>query len=109
MITTVKEMLATKYAELQKLYNPVFWENAKYYAEAKKMPLPKYLYMGLEITVKDIKANGGYNGELWNEISQMHADKLLASNAYRQDPRVITKYWLTAKGFRAFNQDHSIC
>ena len=106
---TVKEMFAIKYEELQKLHNLVFWSNAKYYAEAKKMPLAKYLYMGLEITERDIKANGGYNGELWHEIEQMHADKLLASNAHRQDPRTLTKYWLTGKGFREINQDHSIC
>ena len=73
------------------------------------MPLAKYLYMGLEITANDIKANGGWNGELYNEIEQMHKEKLLASNAHFQNPRVITKWWLTAKGFRAINTDHEIC
>ena len=106
---TVKEMFAKKYDELQNLHNLVFWENAKYYAEAKKMPLAKYLYMVLEITANDIKANGGWDGELYDEIQRMHKEKLLASNAYLQNPRVITKWWLTAKGFKAINADHNIC
>lgn len=97
---TIKEMLQSKYEDLQGLYNPVWWNNAKYYAEAKKMPLEQYCYMSLEITVKDIKANGGYTGELWMEISKAHQSKLLASNAHRQDARTLTKYWLTPKGYK---------
>lgn len=98
---TLKEMFQKKYDELQKLYNPVWWSNAKYYAEAQKMTLEKYCYFSLEITEKDIKANGGYTGELWQEIKAAHESKLLASNAHRQDPRTLTKYWLTKKGYKA--------
>ena len=65
------------------------------------MTLEKYCYMSLEITVNDIKANGGYTGELWNEIRNAHENKLLASNAHRQDARTVTKYWLTNKGYKA--------
>lgn len=97
---TIKEMLQSKYAELQKLNNPVWWANAKYYADAKKMTLEHYCIMSLEITVKDIKEHGGYNGELWTEIQNAHAGKLLASNAHRQDARTMTKYWLTKKGYK---------
>ena len=97
---TIKEMFQKKYEALQGLYNPVWWSNAKYYAEAKKMTLEQYCYMSLEITANDIKANGGYTGELWDEISKAHGAKLLASNAHRQDARSVTKYWLTKKGFR---------
>lgn len=98
---TIKEMLQKKYTELQGMHNPVWWANAKYYAEAKKMTLEKYCFLSLEITVKDIKENGGYNGELWREIETAHANKLLASNAHRQDARTMTKYWLTNKGYKA--------
>ena len=98
---TVKEMFEKKYTELQGLRNHVWWDNAEYYAKAKKMSLEQYCYMSLEITEKDIKANGGYNGDLWQEIEALHKDKLLASNAHRQNPRVLTMYWLTKKGYKA--------
>lgn len=97
---TIKEILQQKYEKLQGLYNPVWWNNAKYYAEAKKMTLEQYCFMSLEITVNDIKANGGYSGELWSEIKAAHENKLLASNAWRQDARTLTKYWLTKKGYK---------
>lgn len=98
---TIREMFQNKYEALQGLKNPVWWSNARYYAEAKKMTLEQYCYMSLEITVNDIKACGGYTGELWSEITKAHEEKLLASNAHRQDARSITKYWLTKKGYKS--------
>lgn len=98
---TLKEMFEMKYQELQSMYNPVWWSNAEYYANAKKMSLEQYCYMSLSITEKDIKENGGYNGELYNEIKTAHENKLLASNKHCQYYRMITQYWLTKKGYKA--------
>ena len=59
--------------------------------------------------MEDIKNNGGWNGELWAEISEMHKAKLLASNKHRMASSQVTKYWLTDKGWKAINKDHAIC
>ena len=99
---TIQKMLEMKYSELQGLHNPVWWDNAKYYAGAQGITLEKYCYLSLEITVKDIKANGGYSGELWQEISEAHKNKLIASNEHRNYSGKITKYWLTKKGYKVF-------
>ena len=48
--------------------NKVSWENCKYYATAKNMHIAEYMYMCLEITENDIKANGGYNSDFYREI-----------------------------------------
>ena len=105
----VKEILYSKYRAALKAMNETAWKNAKQYAAAKKQHLAEYMYMGLEITVTDIKRNGGYNGELWREISEMHRAGMLASNSNRGNSRGETKYWLTRKGFAEVNKNNEIC
>lgn len=105
----LKEMFYQKYLNALKTMNKVSWENAKYYASAKKMHLAHYMYMCLEITENDIRENGGYAGELWQEIKEAHENKLLASNKHRQEHGHVDKYWLTPKGFKIINKDHSVC
>lgn len=102
---TVKEMLNSKYMEWLKKMNATEWENIK---NQPKHPA-EYMYRCLEITVNDIRDNGGWNGELWQEIDNMHKAKLLASNKNRQHYGQVTKYWLTDKGWNAINKDHAIC
>lgn len=98
----VKEILDKKYSEWLKNINKKEWENIQYYANAKGMHPAEYMYMCLEITHFDIKSNGGYNGELFVDISNMHKQKLLASNKHKQGYGQITKYWLTKKGLKQF-------
>lgn len=102
---TVKEILNNKYLEDLKHINSTRWN----YIKSLPDHPAKTMYMGLEITVDDIKANGGYNGELWQEIVAMRKDKMIASNDRRQYSGHVTKYWLTEKGWRALNKDHAIC
>ena len=102
---TVAEMLDTKYRDFMK---NVPYESWKWITSQTKHPA-EIIYRGLEITVNDIRKNGGFNGELWQEIKAMHESKLLASNQHRQAHGQITKYWLTEKGWRHINKDHAIC
>ena len=101
----VAEILNEKYMEALKTMNASTWANIK----AQPMHPAQYMYMSFEITVNDIKANGGYTGELWQEISEMHKAKLLASNSHRQYSGHVTAYWLTKKGWAHINKDHAIC
>lgn len=100
---TVKEMLDNKYGEWLKKINKREWENIQFYASAKGMHIAEYMYMCLEITEFDIRANGGYGGELFAEVDGMHKQKMLASNKHRQEHGHVTKYWLTKKGIKQFN------
>lgn len=100
---TVKEMLDIKYREWLKNIRRREWENVNIYAEAKKMHVAEYMYMCLEITEQDIKNNGGYNGELYSDLKQMHEKKLLASNQHRQEHGHVDKWWLTKKGMKSLN------
>lgn len=96
----VTEMLDKKYREWLQKITKREWENIQYYASAKGMHPAEYMYMCLAITEGDIKANGGYGGELFTEIDSMHKQKMLASNKHRQEHGHITKYWLTKKGLK---------
>lgn len=102
---TVCEMLETKYRETVKRMSASRWH---YINEMPQHPA-KTIYMGLEITANDIRDNGGYSGEFFQEIDRMHKEKMLASNKHRQAHGEITKYWLTAKGWKCINKDHAIC
>lgn len=103
---TVAEMFDIKYRNFMKNVNRVTWQNI---TSQKRHPA-ETIYKALEITANDIRDNGGWNGELWQEIKAMHESKLLASNQHRQFyGQDITKYWLTEKGWRYINKDHSIC
>lgn len=102
---TVAQMLDIKYREKMKKMNPVAWGNIL----AQPRHPAQTIYMTLEITADDIRKNGGWTGELWQEIDSMHKSKLLASNAHRQHSGHVTKYWLTEKGWKAINKDNAIC
>lgn len=99
---TVFEMLDIKYREWLKNMNEREWEKLKEEAEYYNKHIAEVMYMHLEITEYDIKKNGGYNGELWKEIKEMHANKLLASNQHRQYHGKVDCYWLTKKGFKHY-------
>lgn len=100
---TVKEILDNKHYEWVKSMSQREWENCKAYAAAKNMLLVEYVYMCLEITENDIKANGGYGSDFYKEIRKMHEKKLLASNCHRQEHGHIDKWWLTKKGLKALD------
>ena len=106
---TVFEILKQKY--MDRLAN--MWPNdmkriEEYSASVNQHPA-KTMFMALEITEHDIKRNGGYTGELYAEIREMHQSKLLASNKHRQEYGHVDAYWLTQKGFNYLNKKHSIC
>ena len=106
---TVNEMLYKKYLESLKTMNRAKWENIKLDAKSRGVHPAEIMYMGLEITVNDIRKNGGWTGELWKDIQRMHSSKLLASNSHRQYSGHVTAYWLTRKGWAEINADHEIC
>ena len=106
---TVSEMFYKKYKESLKTMNRTSWENVQLQSKESGIHPAQIIYMGLEITAFDIKENGGWNGELYQEIKQLHADKQLVSNLHRQAHGQVTAYWLTKKGFRVLNKDHAIC
>lgn len=106
---TVKEMLARKYEHQLKTMSAVEWRRVNECARVSGKHPARIMYMAIEITANDIWENGGWNGELWAEISAMHKEKLLASNAHRQYSGHVTKYWLTDKGWRAINKGNAIC
>lgn len=105
---TVKEMLSKKYQDALKNMNAVTWNNLKSASNESGKHIAQIMYMGIEVTANDIRDNGGWNGELFTEISAMRKAKLIASNANRNG-NGITKYWLTDKGWKAINKDHAIC
>lgn len=102
---TVLQMLDIKYRETMKTMNTVTWKNIT----SRQQHPAQTVYMSLEITANDIRNNGGWAGELFQEIDRMHKEKLLASNKHRQAYGQVTKYWLTAKGWKTINKDHAIC
>ena len=108
-IMTVVEMLYKKYCERVKTISGSAWKNVERTAKELHQHPAQVMYMDLNISENDIRANGGYGGELFADIDRMHKAKLLASNKHRQYYGHVTQYWLTKKGFKAINQDHSIC
>lgn len=96
----LKELLQQKCEAFKSSRNRTWWSNAQYYADAQKMTLDQYCFMSTEITVDDIRKNGGFTGELYQEIKDACESKLIASNASRQHCGQVTKYWLTKKGYK---------
>ena len=99
---TVFEILYQKYKTWLKNMTPREWRNLNEQAEHTNKHIVEIMFMALEITEFDIKANGGYKGELWQELHQMHQDKLIASNQHRQYHGKVDSYWLTQKGFKKY-------
>lgn len=99
----VKEFLENKYRGKMLTMTPREWDRIKEIANNKNMHVVEVIYMGFEITHNDIKVNGGYNGELYAELAEMHKQKLVASNKHRQAHGQVTAYWLTKKGFKQLN------
>ena len=94
---TVKEMFETKYKEYMKTISHKAWENAKFYAEYKKIPVYKFIFLSIEVTEFDMKKYGvQYNGEL----EKLHKEKCIASNRHRQEHGHVDRYWLTEKGYK---------
>lgn len=98
---TVKQFFENKYRTAMLTMDERKWARLKEEAEFYKVNPSEILYMCFEITAYDIKANGGYNGELYINIKEMHEKKLLASNKHRNYSGKIESYWLTPKGFKA--------
>lgn len=94
---TVKEMFETKYKEHMATINRRAWENAKFYAEHKKIPVHQFILLSIEVTETDLKKWGvRYGGEL----EELHKAKCIASNRHRQEHGHIDRYWLTEKGYK---------
>lgn len=94
---TVKEMFEAKYKEHMATINRRAWENAKFYAEHKGMPVHQFVMLCIEVTGNDLKRWGiSYGGEL----EQLHKAKCIASNRHRQEHGHIDRYWLTQKGYK---------
>ena len=94
---TVKEMFEAKYKEHMVTINRRAWENAKIYAEHKRMPVHEYILRSIEITQCDLKKFGATYG---GELEELHKAKCIASNGHRQEHGHIDRYWLTAKGYK---------
>lgn len=101
---TIAELLKNKYETMLKNMNARTWQNIKARSEYENKHAAEIMYMMIEITEFDIKANGGYNSELYNELRTMHKNKLLASNMHRQEHGHVDKWWLTKKGFKELNK-----
>ena len=94
---TVKEMFEAKYKEYMANINRRAWENAKFYAEHKQMPVHKFVMLSIEITEADLKKwDVRYSGEL----EELHKTKCIASNKHRQEHGHVDRYWLTQKGYK---------
>ena len=52
---TVKEMFEAKYREYMEHINRRAWENAKFYAEHKRIPVHQFVLLSIEITGADLK------------------------------------------------------
>lgn len=94
---TVKEMFEAKYKEYMATINRRAWENAKYYAEHKNMPVHKFVMLSIEVTAADLKKWGIFYG---GELEGLHKAKCVASNRHRQEHGHIDRYWLTEKGYK---------
>lgn len=105
---TVAKMFDQKYRELLKSMNSVTYRNFKARADCEGKHMAELMYMTLEITEQDIKAHGGYGGELYAELNNMHKAKQLASNKHRQEHGHVDRYWLTKKGFKVLNKNGDI-
>ena len=93
---TVKEMFEAKYKEYMATINRRAWENAKYYAQHKNMPVYQFILLSIEVTEADLKKWGiCYGGEL----EELHKERCIASNRHRQEHGHIDRYWLTKKGY----------
>ena len=99
---TAFEMFKAKYEEWLKNMSKRDWENIKVYAPAKKMSIPDYMMMCLEITVNE--CNPRKNADAYWELIQMNEDKLVASNRHRHEYGHVTRFWLTKKGLKEFNK-----
>lgn len=97
---TVREAFENKYREWLKRIRKNEWLTVQEMAEHQKLHPADYMILCLEITEKDIKANGGYKSQFYAELKQMHEAKLIASNCHRQEHGHIDRYWLTKKGLK---------
>ena len=97
---TVKQFLENKYRENMLNMSKREWERIKENCEYSGKHPAEVIYMSFEITEFDIKANGGYKGELYDDICKMHSAKLLASNKHRQYHGKVDAWWLTKKGLK---------
>ena len=97
---TVKEMFEKKYKEYMANISKTAWENHKFYAEAKNIPVFEHIMLCLEITDKELRENGIYYECTDCDLVQLHKSKCLASNRHRQEHGHIDRYWLTKKGYK---------
>jgi hypothetical protein len=95
---TAKEMFENKYRAYMQNITPRAWEKCQAYAEAKKMPVYKFIMLNLQITVNE--CNPRQNAEVYWELIQMNNDKLIASNRHKQYSGHVTTFWLTPKGYK---------
>ena len=98
---TVKQFFENKYRDKMLNMAEREWGRIKEQCDFSGKHPAEIIYMGLEITEFDIKANGGYKGELYDDIRKMHEKNLLASNKHRQYHGKVDAWWLTKKGFKA--------
>lgn len=106
---TVFDILKQKYMNRLANLGPFEMKRVEEISASLNQHPAKTMFMALEITANDIKKNGGYTGELYAEIQEMHKSKLLASNVHRQYYGKVTAYWLTQKGFNYLNKKYNIC
>lgn len=101
---TVSECFKAKYYDWLKNMRANEWNNIKIKSEARKESIPYFMFMCLEITENDVRKEG-YNSEFYQELKQLHENKLIASNKHRQEHDHINKYWLTKKGIKALSKE----
>lgn len=99
---TAFEMFKQKYTEWLKNITAREWENIKAYSEARKMTIPDYMIMCIEIT--DRECNPRTNAAAYWELIEMNKSKLVASNRHRQTHGQTDKFWLTKKGLKEYNR-----
>jgi hypothetical protein len=95
---TVKEMFENKYRERMATITEREWKRAKEDAECRNMPVAEFIMLCLEITEKEMNANG-----LWYsgcELESLNKQKIIASNRHKSDCRNPAKFWLTKKGYK---------
>ena len=97
---TVKEVFEKKYKEYMANISKKAWENHKFYAEAKNIPVFEHIMLCIEITEKELRENGFYYECTDCELVQLHKSKYLASNRHKSDCRNPSKFWLTNKGYK---------
>lgn len=96
---TVKEFFQNEYKEFMQTVKARTWRNIQETAEYRKCNPSDVIFMDyLTITEQDIKDNGGWGGDFYQEIKWMHEQKWLASNIHRQYHGRVIVYWLTKKG-----------